>query len=103
MDKAAVLRIIKQFKKELEKQGLRVDRLVLYGSWATGKAEEGSDIDVVVVSPDFAGKGYWDRIRILSNAIYEIFEPIEAVALTPEEWDRGDSTVVEYARSGETI
>jgi len=33
--------------------------------------------------------------------ICELFVPIEAVALTPGEWDRGGSAVVEFARDGE--
>ena len=64
----------------------------MYGSYAQGKAKEGSDIDVLVISDDFFGKSYWERIDILSDAIYEVFEPIEeAVALTNEEWERGES------------
>jgi hypothetical protein len=43
---------------------------------------------VVIISDDFAGKGYWERVDILADVIYEIFAPIEAVAMTPEEWER---------------
>mgnify|MGYP001607528610 CR=1 FL=1 len=63
----------------------------------------GSDIDVVIISDDFAGKGYWERIDILADAIYEIFAPIEAVAMTPEEWERGDSLIAAFARKGEVL
>jgi len=59
--------------------------------------------DVVVISDDFVGKDYWERIDILSESIYEIFAPIEAVAMTQEEWDRGDSFVVDFARDGEVL
>jgi predicted nucleotidyltransferase len=75
----------------------------LYGSYAQGKAKEGSDIDVLVISDDFLGTSYWERLEILSDAIYEVFEPIEAVALTNEEWERGDRVVVDYAKKGEVI
>jgi predicted nucleotidyltransferase len=103
MDKEAALKILARFRESIEAQHVKVDRLILYGSFATGAIREGSDIDVIVISKDFAGKDYWERTDILSRAIYEVFEPIEAVALTPEEWDKGESTVVEYARSGEVI
>jgi len=46
---------------------------------------------------DFADKGYWERLDILSDVIYHVFEPIEAIAMTPDEWDRRDSMVVEFA------
>ena len=64
---------------------------------------EASDIDVVVISSDFDGKDYWERIDILTDVIYEIFAPVEAVAMTQDEWERGDSFIVDYARHGEVI
>jgi predicted nucleotidyltransferase len=104
MDKSAALEILSRFRKALESQQFTVDKLVLFGSFATGTTiREGSDIDVVVISKDFAGKDFWQRTDILSQAIYEVFEPIEAVALTPEEWENGDSVVVEYAKNGEIV
>ena len=45
----------------------------------------------------------WERIDILSAAIYEVFAPIEATAMTPEEWQNSDSILAEYARQGETV
>lgn len=103
MDKDAVLEILSRFRKAIESKGIRINRLVLFGSYATGTYREGSDIDIVVVSENFIRKDYWERIEILSDAIYEVFEPIEAVAMTPEEWEKGESVIAEYARGGEMI
>jgi hypothetical protein len=36
----------------------------------------------VVISDDFAEKGYWERIDILVEAFYEVFAPIEPAAMT---------------------
>ena len=103
MDKKAVLKIVSLFRRALEAKGLRINKLILFGSYAAGTYREGSDIDIVVISEDFTGKNYWERIDILSDAIYEVFEPIEAIALTPEEWKEGRSDVVEYSKSGEVV
>src|SRR3990172_10009386 len=103
MDKKAVLDIISRFRKAVESRGIRVAKLILFGSYAAGTYREGSDIDIVVISRDFADKNYWDRIDLLSDAIYEVFEPIEAVAMTPEEWDSGESMIVDYAENGEVV
>ncbi|MBI4488649.1 MAG: nucleotidyltransferase domain-containing protein [Deltaproteobacteria bacterium] len=103
MDKKAALEILSRFRKAIEAQHVMVEKLILFGSYATGANREGSDIDVVVISKDFAGKDYWERTDILSQAIYEVFEPIEAVAMTPEEWEKGESAVVEYAKTGEIV
>ena len=34
---------------------VRVERVILFGSRARGEANEGSDVDLLVVSPDFGG------------------------------------------------
>jgi predicted nucleotidyltransferase len=103
MDKRSALNSLHNFRLALESKGIRIHKLILFGSYAQGKAKEGSDIDVLVISDDFSGKNYWERIDILADAIYEVFEPIEAVALTMEEWKKGESVIVDYAKEGEVI
>ena len=103
MDKKTVNGKLNQFRQILQSKGIHVSKLILYGSYAQGNAREDSDIDVVVVSNDFSGKGYWDRINILSDVIYELFEPIEAVAMTEKEWESGESMIVDFAKNGEII
>ena len=100
MDQDAVLRTVRQFKKALESIDIQVEQLILYGSHAAGTAREDSDIDVVVISPSFSDKSYWQRIDILTEAIYRVFAPIEASAFTPEEWKAEKSLLVDYARNG---
>lgn len=103
MGKKDVLEIIRQFQMALREQGVKADKIILYGSWARGDAHSDSDIDLVVISRYFEGKGYWDRIQIISEAIYKVFAPIEAVALTPKEWDMGDRMICLYAKNGEIL
>jgi predicted nucleotidyltransferase len=38
---------IHRFRAELEKMGIRCDRILLFGSQANGTAQEGSDIDLI--------------------------------------------------------
>ncbi|AMV72832.1 nucleotidyltransferase domain-containing protein [Desulfuromonas carbonis] len=103
MDKKAVVTIVEQFTRELQARGIQPQQVILYGSQAAGTATEASDIDVVVVSESFAGKSYWERIEILTDAIYAVYAPIEAVAMTPKEWQAGDSMIVDFAGKGEVL
>lgn len=103
MDKTTVLSIIAEFKTALHHLGIKPQQIILYGSYAVGCPHEGSDIDLVVISEDFKHHDYWQRIDLLSRAIYEVFQPIEAVAMTPREWASGDSLIADYARNGEVI
>ena len=103
MDKKAVLEIIADFRKALEAERIRPQKIILYGSYATGQYRQDSDIDLVVISDDFENRSYWERIDILSAAIYRVFKPIEAVAMTSAEWQTGDSFIIDYARHGEVV
>lgn len=103
MDKSTVLKIISDFVKALEAESIKPQKVILFGSWSTDTPRPDSDIDLVVISEDFAGKGYWERIEILSAAICTVFQPIEAIAMTPQEWQSGDSLIADYARNGEVV
>ena len=101
MDKTAVLDVIERFRLSLERRGISIRRIQLYGSCAGGTPHPGSDIDLVVVSPDFEAMDYWQRLDVLAHAVAEVWEPIEAVAMTPEEWEKSDSLIAQFARQGE--
>ncbi|WP_367354788.1 nucleotidyltransferase domain-containing protein [Atribacter sp.] len=103
MDKKTVISVIHRFKKALEKRGIKEIQIILFGSWSKGNYHEESDIDLIVLSDDFFGKSFWERTEILSSAILEVFEPIEAIAMTFQEWEKGDSPIIAYAGSGEII
>ena len=103
MDKKTVISVINRFKKALEKRGIKEIQIILFGSWSKGNNREESDIDLIVLSDDFFGKSFWERTEILSSAILEVFEPIEAIAMTFQEWEKGDSPIIAYAGSGEII
>ena len=59
MDKKQALKIIQKYVGKLRQEGISVDRVILYGSYAAGKERSDSDIDVAIVSKDF-GK---DRVE----------------------------------------
>ena len=103
MVKNEILSVLKQFKQRIEEKKIHVDRMILFGSWVKGNPCEGSDIDVVVISEDFGNKDYWARIDILAQAVYKVLAPIEAVAMTPQEWNSKESIIYEFAKDGEVI
>jgi len=80
-------RIIRRFKAALEKRGINVNRLVLYGSHSIGTAKEYSDIDIVVVSDDFASMELYDRLCVLGHAVADVFEPVEPLPYTVAEYE----------------
>ena len=91
---------MKRFKNALESVNIRVDQLILFGYYASGTAREDSDIDLVVISPSFSGKGYWGRIDILTDAVIKAASSIEPSAFTPDEWKSENSLIADYAKNG---
>ncbi len=78
-------RIIKRYRAQLEKMGIRPTRILLYGSQAAGTAREGSDIDLIVISDDWENYGYRQRLELLGVAAARILEPVQAQGFTPGE------------------
>src|SRR5438034_944856 len=77
--------IISRFRDEIEKMGIRCEECLLFGSQARGTAQEWSDIDLIVISPDWAGYNERERLEMLGIAAGRIMEPIEAQGFTPDE------------------
>lgn len=77
--------ITDQFRRELEKMGIRSQEMLLYGSQRWGTAEEGSDIDLIVVSSDWAAYNRRERLELLGVAAARLLQPIQAQGYTPEE------------------
>jgi predicted nucleotidyltransferase len=48
----------------LNRKGIRVERALLFGSYASGKDCANSDLDVAIVSPDF-GKDRFEEGKML--------------------------------------
>lgn len=85
MDKE-VNRIITEYKQKLEDLGIKAQKIILYGSYASGRAKEDSDIDLVVVSNDFKDIDIWERLCLLGRARIGIKRPMEILGLTEEEF-----------------
>jgi len=65
--------------------GVHPQRVLLYGSQVGGNAEEGSDIDLIVISSDWDSHSMRERLEILGVAAARILEPIQAQGFTQVE------------------
>lgn len=77
--------IVEKYRAQLTGLGIRPVQIYLFGSYARGTAREGSDIDLIVVSPDFSRLNFRERLEILGVAAARLLKPIQAVGYTPEE------------------
>ncbi len=79
-------KIIKDYRRILERMGIKAKTIILYGSYAYGSPEEHSDIDLVVISDDFKKMDLWERLTLLGQAGAMLKKPIEALGYTEEEF-----------------
>lgn len=78
-------REVRDFIKELEKLGIKSEKVILYGSFAKNSQTEDSDIDLIVISRDFKDLNILKRLEILGIAAARVFKPIQAMGYTPKE------------------
>ena len=78
-------KIAEQIVKLLDEKGIAVESLLLYGSQASGRATDDSDIDLVILSKDLAKFEPFERLEFLSRIAWKFDLPIEMIGYTPEE------------------
>lgn len=92
------------FCDELRRAHIRPERMLLFGSWARGRPREDSDIDLIVVSKDFARVGFRRRLEILGVAAGRAWVSVQAFGYTPEEFAAPEPTsFLAIALSQETV
>ena len=98
--KSKLIEELKGFKKKN-----KIEKMYLFGSRASGKIHKWSDVDLIVVSKQFRGKGILKRsppLHIKWNLKY----PVDLLCYTPEEFkklSRQISIVSEAIREGVEI
>ena len=99
--------VIDYFKNQLIEEGIRISKIILFGSQAVGTATDDSDIDLVVVSEDFADKNLFEKIKLLNKAdaktIKKFMVPLDVILMSPKEFESESSIMAGYARKGKVL
>src|SRR4051812_24777326 len=98
--KESVINKVTHFAEELRSAGLNLRRIILYGSYASNKQNEWSDIDVALVADEFTGFGYEDRKFFSKINIKKEYLEIETKTFSPEYFESGDPFIDEIKRTG---
>jgi predicted nucleotidyltransferase len=90
---------IREFIKRVSESGIRIESAYLFGSHARKKANEWSDIDIAIVSPDFSADRFEERIR-LTRLSTDIDSRIEPVPFRPADFIDEDPLAWTIKREG---
>ncbi len=78
--------IILRYVNVLTTRGIRVEKAVLYGSYASGNIHPGSDLDLAIVSPDF-GKDRFEEGKKLLQIAWRVDPRIEPVPISSDSYE----------------
>jgi len=62
---AKVLTTTRKFLNAVTSSGIKVDKAIIFGSQATGRAHKWSDIDLCIVSPQFGHDSHQELMTLL--------------------------------------
>ena len=104
MGKDQAIKVIKEFVSALRREGITIDRVVLYGSYVKGNVRPDSDIDVAVISKDFGKDRVEEGMTLfrIAGKIDPRLEPVPFSTKTYED-DTWIPLVYEIREKGEEL
>ena len=107
MGKRKLMTVINYLHECVDESGVKVSKIILFGSQIKKSGVEESDIDVVIVSKDFKDKDLFERLEMLRVAVIKTTKkyivPLDVIAMTPDELRRKGSPLAGFARNGVVV
>ncbi|MCX7048556.1 MAG: nucleotidyltransferase domain-containing protein [Candidatus Sumerlaeota bacterium] len=99
MVESAIINVTLKYLAALPQYGIHARRAILFGSYARGAAHENSDIDLIVIAPEFDGDRTVAMVENLWLATGQSDTRIEPIPCGEREWETDDSRLIlEVAR-----
>jgi len=98
--KSAAINIANDFARALLKHGIKLDRVIVFGSYINGTPDAYSDIDLALVSRQFSGFGFEDRKYFAGINNQKPFINIETKTFPTDYFEEGDPFISEILRTG---
>ena len=93
-----VIEAVQKYLSALPSLGIHARRAVLFGSYACGQTDEYSDIDLIVIAPEFDGSRELSLVKALWQATVSD-NRIEPIPCGEQEWETDQSRpILEIAR-----
>ncbi len=97
---------IEQIKNEIhnfaKKKNVLINKIILFGSEVNGISKKDSDIDLMLISNDFDGKSYAERIKKLLGLNRSLVKltnkPIDILYYSSSEWNESSSYMIQEAK-----
>lgn len=100
-NKELIIKVVVKYAETISKD-IKVEKVILYGSYSKGSQREDSDIDIAVISPDFSGDRIEDQYRLMKYR-RNIDLRIEPMPFTPDEFNSEDPFIREIIETGTEV
>jgi predicted nucleotidyltransferase len=95
----SIVKSVRIYLKALKDQGFGVNFGVVFGSQATGKSDQWSDIDLLIISPVFDKRRSRQDLNLLWRLAARTDSRIEPIPCGEQQWREDDSSaIIEIAR-----
>ncbi len=99
MAEETIVDAVQSYLRTVTQEGIPVSFGVLYGSYAAGRADEWSDIDLLVVSPFYDRKRTHEDMSQLWHIAARTDVRIEPIPVGERQYEEDDSSaIIEIAR-----
>jgi hypothetical protein len=99
----AAIETVKNYAREIEAQGVHLNTVIMYGSFAKGTQHEWSDIDVALVADEFIGVPFLDHQLFPRLGIKKPYIRIEAMTYQTDYFRDSDPFIEEIKKAGIVI
>ena len=82
-----VRRTVNSFVRNLIKEEIKVEKVLLYGSYASGLFHENSDVDLAIISSDF-GKNKFEEGKLLLRIAWRIDPRLNPIPVSTEAFEK---------------
>ncbi len=107
MSERKIKEIVRFAKLFLKKRHVKVDKVILFGSYARREFHKDSDVDIAIVSTAFEGKDIFQRIRMTRGLNWALVRrfilPFDIVTMSLKEWKESSSLIASFVRQGKEI
>lgn len=102
-----IQQILEYFERRVFESGIKIRKIVLFGSVSRDDNSEESDIDIAIISDDFVDKDIFERARMVGDAVWDTIRKfkiaLDVIKLTVDEYENETRMIASYVKEGKVI
>lgn len=95
-----VMNVIDDFIKLLQEENIKIEKVILFGSYAKGTQRKDSDIDLAIISPDFKEEDCIKNMTLLLCKANLLKVDIQTIPFSIEEYNEPKGIMEEILNTG---